>query len=262
MGETGAWLSAIPNRFDGTELSKEEFQDNLAIRYGLRPRGLPERCDGCNEPFSVEHGLSCKKGGFVGQRHDDVCKELAHLCSMALTASRVSSEPEIFYGRGLTAAKRGASEVLGDEARGDVGAHGFWKRGRTAIFDVQVCDTDAKCYGNRESKKVLESAARRKREKYEEACLERRRDFTPMLYSVDGMADKLARAAEKRIAGLLAAKWTRQYSQMACFVRTRMCLAVVRSNTLLLRGDRAMSWRRRAPEDGVAARAAMTFQVQ
>jgi len=39
-----------------------------------------------------------------------------------------------------------------------------------------------------------------------------------MLYSIDGMADKHARAAEKRIAGILAAKWTRQYSQMASFV--------------------------------------------
>jgi hypothetical protein len=64
MGETGAWLSAIPNCFEGTELSREEFQDNLAVRYGLHPRGLPERCDGCNEPFLVEHRLSClKKGG-------------------------------------------------------------------------------------------------------------------------------------------------------------------------------------------------------
>ena len=66
MGETGAWLSVIPNRFDGTELSREEFQDNLTFCYGLRPRGLPERCDGCNEPFTVAHGLSCKKSGFVG----------------------------------------------------------------------------------------------------------------------------------------------------------------------------------------------------
>ena len=99
MGKMGAWLSAIPNRFDGTELSREEFQDNLAIRYGLCPRGLPECCDGCNEPFLVEHGLSCKRGGFVGQRHDDVCEELAHLCLMALTTARISSEPEIFYGR-------------------------------------------------------------------------------------------------------------------------------------------------------------------
>ncbi len=48
-----------------------------------------------------------------------------------------------------------------------------------------------------------------------------------MIYSVDGMADKHAQAAEKRIAGLIAAKWAQQYSQMACFVRTWMCLAIV-----------------------------------
>jgi hypothetical protein len=163
----------------------------------------------------------------------------------------------------LTAAQRPVNEVLGDEARGDIGAHGFcWKRGRTTIFDVQVCDTDAKSYGNCDSKKVLEGAACRKKDKYEEACLERRQDFTPMIYSVDGMADKHAWAAEKQIAGILAAKWTRQYSQMASFVRTWMCLAIVQSNTLLLRGDRAMSWRRRAPEDGVATRAAMTINEQ
>ncbi len=198
----------------------------------------------------------------MGQRHDDVCEELAHLCLMALRPARIFSEPEIFHGRGLTAAQRNADEVLGDEARGDVGAHGFWKQGRITIFDVQVCDTDTKSYGNRESKKVLESAARRKKDKYEEACLERRWNFTPMIYSVDGMADKNARAAKRRIAGMLAAKWTWQYSQMACFVRTRMCLAVVRSNTLLLQGDRVMNWRRRAPNNGVGARAAMTYRIQ
>ncbi len=106
----------------------------------------------------------------------------------------------------MTAAQRPANEVLGDEARGDVRAHGFWKRGRTTIFDVQVCDTDTKSYGNCNSKKVLEGAACRKKDKYEEACLERCRDFTPMIYSVNGMADKHARAAEKRIAGILMAK--------------------------------------------------------
>ncbi len=108
----------------------------------------------------------------------------------------------------MTAAQRPANEVLGNEACGDVGAHGFWKRGRTTIFDVQVCDTDAKKYGNCDSKKVLEGAACRKKDKYEVACLERRQDFTPMINLVDGMADKHARAAEKRIAGILAAKWT------------------------------------------------------
>ena len=117
--------------------------------------------------------------------------------------------------------------MLGDKARGDVGAHDFWKRGRTTIFDVQICDMDAKSYGNRTSKKVLESAALKKKNKYEEACLERRQDFTPMIYLVNGMADKHAQATEKRIASILVAKWTQQYSQMASFVRTWMCLAIV-----------------------------------
>ena len=107
----------------------------------------------------------------------------------------------------------------------------FWKRGRTTIFDVQICDTDAKSYGNRTSKKVLESASLTKKSKFEEACLERHRDFTPMLYSVDDMADKHAHAAEKRTACILKAKWIRQYSQMASFVQTWMCLAIVRSKT-------------------------------
>jgi hypothetical protein len=141
---------------------------------------------------------------------------------MALMPSQISSKPKIFYGRDLTVAQRPVNEVLGDEAHGDVGAHGIWKRGRTTIFDIQVCDTDAKSYGNCNSKKVLEGAACRKKDEYEEACLERRRDFTPMIYLVDGMADKHAQAAEKRIAGILVAKWTRQYSQMASFVWTWM----------------------------------------
>jgi hypothetical protein len=33
-------------------------------------------------------------------------------------------------------------------------------------------------------------------------------------------------------------------------------------STLFLRGDRAMNWRRRAPDDGVAARTTMTIRVQ
>ncbi len=173
----------------------------------------------------------------MGQRHDDVCKKMAHLCLMALTPSQISSEPEIFYGRELNAAQRNANEVLGDRARGDNGVHGFWKQGRTTIFDIQVCDTDAKSYGNHELNIVLEIAAHRKKDKYKGVCLERRWDFTPMIYSVDGMADKHARTAEKRIAGMLAAKWTRQYSQMASFTRTRMCLAIVHSNTLPTKMD-------------------------
>ena len=260
---TGAWLSTIPDRFSGTELTKDEWLDNVAIRYGRRPADLPDHCDGCGSGLTLEHGLSCKRGGLVGIRHDDMRDEWAHLCSIALTDSRVVTEPAIFYGNGTRATATnaatnatnpsGRTNTPGDEARGDVLAHCFWSRGRGTVFDIRICDTDSRSYGATSSAKILERHAKEKKEKYEAACLERRRDFTPLVYSVDGMASKDARTAERRVAWLLAQKWKRAYSDMANFVRTRMSLAVVRSNTLLLRGDRTSPMRRRAPSDGVAA---------
>ena len=46
------------------------------------------------------------------------------------------------------------------------------------------------------------------------------------------------RMRQKRIASLLAAKWEREYSKLVGFVRVKMVMAVVRANTLLLRGAR------------------------
>jgi len=222
----------------------------------MRPVGLCSHCDGCGDPLTVEHGLSCKKGGLVGQRHDDARNEAGSLAAMALTKSRVSYEPTIFYGTGISARRQGQSDgqtgsnKAGIEARGDVSAHGLWKNGETCIMDIRITDTDAKSYSSSTSRKVLEKAAREKKDKYLDACLERRRSFVPLVYSVDGMACKEARAFEKRVASLLASKWDRRYSEMVGFVRARMSLAIVRSNTLLLRGSRVPFARRPEIEDG------------
>ena len=260
MKELGAWLTVVPDRLSGTVLSYQEWHDNISLRYGKTPQGLPRKCDGCGAGFTVEHGLNCKKGGLVSLRHNDVHDEWAHLCSLALGNSRVTTEPLIFYGDGMRVHQGPGSTAnghsLGVEARGDVSAHGFWQRARSTIFDVRITDTDAKSYGNCDSAKILERFAQQKRNMYEAACLERRKDFTPLCYSVDGLPCKAAKAAERRLASLLSTKWDRQYSEMVHFIRTRMSLSVVRSNTLLLRSERAHSWNRRAPEDGISAAAA------
>ena len=44
--------------------------------------------------------------------------------------------------------------------------------------------------------------------------LERRRDFTPLCYTADGMAGRDARNAERRLGHKLAEEWSRQPSQM------------------------------------------------
>jgi hypothetical protein len=165
IGFTGACWSLVPNKLNGTTMSKEEFFDNARLRYGWKPVSLCERCDGCNAPFTVEHALGCKKGGLVVQRHDDTRDEAGALAAMALTTSRISYEPYIYHGRDVSATLR-ADEVRddadseGEEARGDVAIHGLWERGKTCILDVRITDTDAKAHFGQSSEKVLEKAAK------------------------------------------------------------------------------------------------------
>jgi hypothetical protein len=96
--ETGAWLTSMPDCLNGTELSADEFRDSLRLRFGLVPLGLPERYDGCGQRLSLGHAMSCKKGGLVLLRHNNVAAEWHHLCAQALTPSAVSDEPLIHRG--------------------------------------------------------------------------------------------------------------------------------------------------------------------
>ena len=56
--KTGAWLTLLPDRLNATDLSAEEFRDSLRIRFDLRPQALQDRCDGCDQPFTVRHAMS------------------------------------------------------------------------------------------------------------------------------------------------------------------------------------------------------------
>ena len=61
-------------------------------------------------------------------------------------------------------------------------------------------------------------------------------------------------AAHKRLSVLLSYKLKREYSEMCGFVRARMLLAIVRSNSLLLHGPHnrgARIWQRPELTDGV-----------
>ena len=55
-----------------------------------------------------------------------------------------------------------------------------------------------------------------------------------MVYSADGIPGEEALATQERLAALLSYKLKQEYSEMCGFVRARMSLAIVRSNSLLL----------------------------
>ena len=57
-----------------------------------------------------------------------------------------------------------------------------------------------------------------------------------MVYSADGIPRAEALATQKSISALLSYKLKREYSEICGFVGVRMSLAIVRSNSLILRG--------------------------
>ena len=59
-----------------------------------------------------------------------------------------------------------------------------------------------------------------------------------MVYSADGIPGAEALAVQKRLAALLSNQLKQEYSEMCGFVRVRMSLEIVRSNSLLLRCPR------------------------
>jgi hypothetical protein len=236
--ETGAWLTATPDRLNGTELSAEEFRDSLRLRFGLSPLSLPQRCEGCKQRFTVEHAMSCKKGGLIMLRHNELSAEWSSLCAQGLSPSAVSDEPLIHNGQGRPAGGSNQRTEVAPELRGDVAAHGFWRRGTTAVFDIRVTDTDAPSNRGSAPKAILARHEEEKKKKYLPACERQRKHFTPLVFSVDGLMGAEADAARKRLASRLASRWKRAYSQVCGYVRSRLAIALVRSTSRCLRWDR------------------------
>ena len=83
-------------------------------------------------------------------------------------------------------------------------------------------------------KKALAKAEKEKKDLYLQDCLECRSTFTPTVYSADRITRADVLAAQNRLAALLRYKLKREYSRMYGFVRARMSLEIVRSNSLLL----------------------------
>ena len=235
---TGSWLTTMPNRLNGTELSAEEFRDSLRLRFGVLPKGLPPRCDGCGHKFSVEHALSCSKGGVVLLRHNEVSEEWQQMCAQAYTPRAVSDEPLIPNSQDPTRECAPQATPIQPESRGDIGCQGFWKRQTLAIFDVRVTNLDGGAQRGKDAATMLAKHELEKKKKHLDRCIAGRCQFTPLVFSCDGMMGIEAEAATKRLASTLSKKWQRSYSQLCAYVRSRLSLALIRGMSLCLRGCR------------------------
>ena len=76
-GSTG-WLTILPMKRLGFNLSISGFWDAVRLRYGRPLKRLPSNC-GCSKPYNVQHAISCKKGGFVTLRQNELKDNIAEM---------------------------------------------------------------------------------------------------------------------------------------------------------------------------------------
>ena len=124
--ETGAsnWLTTLPLEEKGFYLNKREFFDSVNLRYHWPIPRLPSMC-ACGSKFDLAHALSCKKGGFVTQRHNELRDLTANL--LAEVCHDVRIEPILNELTGEKLAYRTANTA--SEARLDVSVRDFWTKG-------------------------------------------------------------------------------------------------------------------------------------
>ena len=159
------------------------LQDALALRYGWMPSRTPSHC-ACGTNFSVDHALSCPKGGFPSIRHNEVRDITAELLSEV--CHDVEVEPHLQPLSDERFQQKTANTQ--DGARLDIAMNGFWG-GR-----YEKCYTDFRVFNPlapSNSGTTLQSCYRKheitKKRAYELRIREvEHSSFTPLVFSASG----------------------------------------------------------------------------
>ena len=233
--EKGAssWLTALPLVQHGFSLTRGEFHDAIALRYGWQIYGTPQTC-ACGQSFSVNHALVCKCGGYIGHRHDQLRDLTASL--LQEVCLNVVTEPPL---QALQGEELGRAANSDDSARLDIRATGFWNNAQDAFFDVRVFYPFASSYQNSRLQTLYKQHERQKRGEYGRRVREiEGGSFTPLVFTTNGGMAGEATIFFKRLASLLAERRDESYSVMMGWLRCAISICLLRSSIRCVRGTR------------------------
>ena len=228
---SSSWLTVLPIKRLGFNLSKSDFWNAVRLRYGLPLKRLPSHC-GYSKPYNVQHTISCKKGGFATLRHNELRDNIAEM--LEEVTSDVKIEPALQSLSG--------EEIKGnqsDEARSDISARGFWIRGQRAFFDIRVFDPNAQRYQSKTLRKCYEINEQEKKREYSSRILKvEQGTFTPLVFSATGGMGRECSMFVKKLSQLISIKRKKELSVVTYGIRCKISFALLRSCLLCIRGSR------------------------
>ena len=242
LQEKGAssWLTCLPLESLNFTLNRQEWYDAISARYNLPLVGnpLPEFC-ACGETNNIDHAVSCKLGGFVCYRHNNVRDYIAHELRGVCHDTKV--EPHLLNVRG-TSLPHGS--ITSDGARLDVSTRGFWGNMDCVYFDVRIFNPRTPSNSNQTIGKTYEKHENAKKTGYLQRVLQvEKATFSPLVMSTSGGLGKEFASVLKRLAEKKAAKTGYNYQDCIRYLRLRLSFAMVRSVTTSIRGHRGVRGR-------------------
>ena len=124
------WLTAQPISNFGFELSKQHFWDPIRLLNGWSIANLPITCL-CGSRFSIQYCMSCKKGGFVSVRHNNLRNLTANMLFEVSKDIEIESKLTPLTDEELSS----RTAITTNEARLDSRARRGWERGQQAFVD-------------------------------------------------------------------------------------------------------------------------------
>ena len=131
------WLATLPIASLGYTLNKQEFLDSIAMWYNWEIRNVASFCE-CGKKNSINHALTCPRGGYTIMRHNEVRDLEAEL--LKEVCRDVQVEPALIP---LSGQRFNNSANHTDHARLDVSARDFWTPMGKALFDIRITHPNA-----------------------------------------------------------------------------------------------------------------------
>ena len=207
----------------------------MCLRYGWHLQSIPHTCS-CGNRFTVDHAMTCPKGGFPSIRHNKVRDITANL--LTEVCHSVTTEPhlqpvdrEVFHHQ---------SANREDNARVDISARGFWSPSQVAIFDVRVFYPNAPSNRSASIPSTYRRHEAEKKRQYGQRIREVERGvFTPLVFSSTGGMARECTTFYQRLASLTAEKTSQPYSSVMGWMRCCLSFALLRMSILCICGTRS-----------------------
>ena len=89
---SSSWLTVLPIKPLGFNLSKSDFWDAVRLRYGLPLNRLSGHCD-CYKPYNVQHAISCRKSRSITLTFNELRENIAEM--LEEVSSNVKAKPAL-----------------------------------------------------------------------------------------------------------------------------------------------------------------------